>query len=280
MRSFPDAPDVADAPDRLVERGHLWLLEWVDGAPLRFQVRASGLLRFGDRECVYDDPDAVPAPYGAAVRHVRERLDRDALRDAVDDVESVCFFGVATVRRRVDYDWERTPPFLGVDVWSGEREAFLPPDAVAGIYERLGLAPANAVERELPARDFDPDAYEVPASAWYDGPAAGVLVRNKRGGRALLQNDGAGSPQEDVAASAADLAERIATPERLERRTSDLDDGGRAVTAEALAERVVEDAVREAWPAFERGAVERAALRSAVAERVRAFLDERPDDAW
>lgn len=305
MKQFPATPNAAGAPDELFASGHLWLLEHVAGAPLRFQVRDSGLLRFGDRDRVYDDPEELPESYRQAVRHVREHLDRDALRRAVDDVADVAFFGVATARRGIDYDWEHTPPFLGYDVWSAEREAFRPPDAAAAIFERLGLTPANAVERELPARDFDPDSYAIPESAWYDGPAAGVLVRNKRGGRALLRDDVSaddvgeddeaaitteaaidteatadGSNASDAPAEA--LAAQFATPTRFERIASDLDDRGQPVTAETLAERVLEAVARETRPRRygEDGTIDRAAVRAAVATAARQFLDDRPDDAW
>jgi len=174
MKSYPTIPRVANAPEELFE-GHLWLLEKVDGAQLRFQLQGSGLIRFGTRERVFDDPTELPLAYQHAVRHVRERLDRDALRQAVDDVTGVTFFGVSTHRHTVEYDWERLPPFLGIDVHTSEQ--FLPPDRAEGIFERLGLEPVNAVEREVRGRDFDPNSYEIPPSAWYDGPAAGVVIR-------------------------------------------------------------------------------------------------------
>jgi hypothetical protein len=129
MKQYPELPDAEDAPVELFESGHLWLLEKVDGAHLRFQLLPSGVIRFGDRKRVYDDADAIPAPYDHAVRHVRTQLDRDTLRAAVDDVTEVVFFGEAMHQHAIDYDWERTPSFLGFDVWSGQSKAFRPPGA-------------------------------------------------------------------------------------------------------------------------------------------------------
>jgi len=196
MRRFPPLPDLDDeeAPDDVLE-GHLWLLELIDGSGLRFRMDDSGLLRFGGPEATYADLDAVPLALRSAVRCVRDRFDREALRSAVDDPAGVTFFGVATHRRGTDYDWDRLPSFLGTDVWvggGGEADAgttdgaFRPPDSVAAIFDGVGLDPVNAVAREVNARDFDPDRYAVPASAWRDGPAAGVVVRNKRGGRGRI----------------------------------------------------------------------------------------------
>jgi len=41
----------------------------------------SGLLRFGDPETTYADPETVPIALRPAVRHVRDRFDREALRE-------------------------------------------------------------------------------------------------------------------------------------------------------------------------------------------------------
>lgn len=278
MKSYPSIPRVANAPEGLFE-GHLWLLEKVDGAQLRFQLRESGLLRFGTRGRVYDDPGEVPAPYQHAVRHVRDRLDRDALRRAVDDVESVVFFGEATHRHAVEYDWERLPSFLGFDVHSADDGGFLPPDAAERVFERLGLEPVNAVEREVHARDFDPDAYEIPRSAWYDGPAEGVVVRNKRGGRAKLLHPAFREVDETVPvdAPAEELAARYATGRRFEKLAAKLRDREQPVTFEALYERVLEDVVREEHKELYHGGtdVDMGAFRSEVAALTRQFLDRR-----
>ncbi|MDR9431433.1 MAG: RNA ligase family protein [Natronomonas sp.] len=281
MKRYYSVPSVENAPEGMFDSGHLWLLEKVDGALFRFQLRESGLLRFGDRTRVYDDPDAVPPPYEHAVDHVQRRLGREALRNAVDDVESVVFFGVSTHRRTIEYDWDRLPSFLGFDVYSTETEAFRPPGATQGIFERLGLEPVNAFERELHTRDFDPESYSVPDSAWYDGPAAGVVVRNKHRGRAMLRHpavpatDGEPTPIPD-GVSESELAERYATDPRLRGLASRLESRGEAVTFETLYDLATTEIIREKHRRLLHGAspVDMSAFRSAVAARVRSFLDE------
>lgn len=284
MKAYPSIPRVENAPDRLLDSGHLWLLENVDGATFRFQLQESGLIRFGDRSRVYDHPDDVPEPYQHAVRHVRENLERDALRSAVDDVEDVVFFGEAMHHHTIEYDWERTPSFLGFDVWSVEAGAFRPPDAVEGIFEGIGLEAVNAVERELRARDFDPDSYTVPDSAWYDGPAEGVVIRNKRGDRAKLLHPEFREVDETVPvdSSAKELATTYATRRRLENVAATLEDGGQPVTFETLYERVLEDIVREEHKQLYHsdGTLEMGTFRSAVSALTREFLEEWRNDEW
>lgn len=303
VKPFPSIPDVEAAPASLLDGGHLWLQELVDGALVRFQFQASGMLRFGNRERVFS-ADEIPAPCRHAVRHLRENVDRAALRAAVDDVESVVFFGVATHEHAVDYDWERTPSFLGHDVWFADDERFLPPDAVEKIYHRLGLHPVNAFQKEVRAVDFAPDSYDIPGSNWYDGPAAGVVVRNKRGVRAALANpdllvsdepettENASGPADDpkavgasgaddvpelVDASAAELARRYATDRRFQRVADELEATHQSVTADAVFERVFECVVREEHRQLFLGHhdLDEGAFRSELASLTQQFVANR-----
>ncbi len=290
MQAFPSYPPPAEASPALFERGHFWLHELVDGAPLRFQAREDGRLRFGDDVRVFGD-DAPPA-YGHAVRHVRESFDRGALRAAVEDVESVVFFGRAMHRRGVDYDWDGTPSFLGVDIWSEGQ--YRQPDRVEKIYARLGLEPLNTVRAEVRAVDFDPDSYDFPESAWYDGPAAGVLLRNKTGLRCALSNpavgDSGGSTDGDTGAAASvdadakpavddaeTFARRHVTTERLDGAARQLRDEGRPVTFDALYERVVDRVARAHHRQLFAGGIDVRAFRSAAAEATNAYLAGRDD---
>ena len=306
MRSFPPRPDIGDShtsgdphtPDDLL-KGHLWLLELIDGTGLRFQMDDSGLVRFGDADRVYEPSETVPLPLRSAVRHVRDRFNREALRNSVEDPSGVVFFGVATHYRSIDYDWDRLPPFLGTEVWvessgsaessessGGKSGAFRPPDAVAAIFDGVGLAAVNAVEREVNARDFDPDAYSVPESAWYDGPAAGVVVRNKRGGRGILvgrsldEEESRGEADIDDEGPTA-LAERYVTENRLERVADAIERRGEPVRVDTLADRIVEAIARETPIQFggtSGTSVDANRFRTAVVERARIFLDERADE--
>lgn len=245
MKRYPTTPHADDAP-ALFERGHLWIQEKIDGVGVRFQLQESGVIRVGDRERMYD-PEEIPASLQHLIRHLRENLDREALRAAVGDVESVVFFGEATVKCDIDYEWERVPSFLGYDIWDGDEGRFLPPDAVEKVYERLGLHAVNALQKEVRAVDFDPDSYEIPRSNWYDGTAAGVVLRNKTGGRAELtdQNVGTEAGAEPMQSPADEAAKELATDRRFRRVAAEVEGGNQGVTVDTLYDRVFEDIVRE-----------------------------------
>lgn len=279
MKSHPSTPPVAEAPPELLESGHLWLLEDVAGTQFRFRLLESGLIQFGDADRVYDSPDDVPVRYQHAVRYVQTNLDREALRAAVDDVEEIVFFGIATQYRGIDYDWSRLPSMVGYDIWSATAGAFRPPDAVDGIFDRLGLQAATPIEQEVRARDFNPETYTVPQSAWYDGPAAGIIIRNKQGHRARLTNPDAPETGSTASTRATETtAEAIAaygTDQRFERLSEQLTEQGQPVTVETLLECAVEEIVRELPPKTSgNSGIDMGAVRSALAARAQDHIHE------
>lgn len=269
MHPAPRLPSLAEAPEGLFASGHLWLLEWLDGRRLRFAVDDAGVVRFASGPDRFE-PWAEPPVFAHAADHVREQFDGRTFLDAVDGPDDHVFVGVATVANGVDYDLERAPSFVGYEVWDGD--AFLPPDRAERAFERLGLAAAPTFDREVDARFFDPETYEVPTGAWTDGPAYGVLVRNKTGERALAlhpSHDRAEGLVSTVpAADAPALAERLATDERIDAAGATV--GGQDVGA--VTDRLVADLVREHAPLLVHGpAGDRPdfdAFRSAVAEHV------------
>lgn len=300
MKSHPPTPRVPDAPDSLFESGHLWVFEWIDGEPLRFALQETGFVQFGDGNRVYDDAEDLPPAYQPAVDYVQSNLDRDALRTAVHDVSSLVFFGQSTHHQTITYDWERLPPFVGYDIWDDDR--YLGPAATTQAFEKLGLAPATAVDREVRARDFDPEALEKPESAWYDGPAAGWLVRNKQGERALYYDPPALEGEEPIRLSeekstteptrsapeerpsnapaeeqplGAELVDRYADPSRFDRVVADLEERGEPVVFDTVFERLLEMIARETHGYLDVAdvSVTDAAVREAVAERTREVID-------
>jgi hypothetical protein len=277
VKQYPAIPRLADAPSDLLE-GHLWLIEKVDGAHLRFQLQEEGYLRFGDRNRVYD-PEDVPEPYQHAVRHIREEFDRPALREAVENVEDIVFFGVATHEHTIEYDWDHTPSVLGYDIWDASEGQFRPLASVEQIFESLGLDAVNVFERERPARDFDPDSFTIPDSAYYDGPAAGVVVRNKQGQRGTLVHPQVADADEsvEVDTSVEGLARRYATDEYFETVASRLEDKKWDVTVDVFYEHALEDILRRNHRTLfqSRPPVDMEAFKSEVAALVRAYLDER-----
>lgn len=307
MKTHPPTPSISDAPDSLFESGHLWLFEWIDGEPLRFSVHEAGFLQFGDGTRVYNEPDDLPPQYQPAVSSLQARLDRETLHEAVEDVSSLVFFGQSTHHQTITYDWQRLPPFIGYDIWDGER--YLGPASATQAFEKLGLEPATTLEREVRARDFDLEDIELPGSAWYDGPAAGVLIRNKQDDRALHYDppaldpaevtqreeetekiiDGEDSACEDTVSGEStsgdtasentvggQLASLYADIERFERVVATLEQRGEPITFDTVFECVLELLARETYGHLDAAgiSVTDGTFRERVAERTREWIAE------
>lgn len=277
MKKFPTIPRIANAQPELLNGGHLWLQEKVDGANFRFSVAESGQIVFGDRSRAYHDEP--PAPYRHVVRHIRENFDREAFRSVTDDPEGFVFFGEAMHHHTIKYDWERTPSFLGFDIWSEEREAFFSLDETERAFSRLNIDPINTVKKEVRAVDFNSDAYEIPRSAWYDGPAEGIVVKNKNGARAKLLHPRFWEVEETIPLEGdpTTLARRYATDRRIEKIVQKCRDREVPVTFDTVYDRLIEDIVREEHKELYHAdnKVDMREFRSAVAARTRKYLDER-----
>lgn len=264
MELVPRRPTL-DEVGRDAFEGNVWIQELLDALPLRFAVE-DGQLRFaGDHRSFGDDP---PPQYRAAVRAVREGFDLGAFYEAADDPAAYTFVCEATVHRQLPYDWARLPAVVGVEVHDADADRWLSPDAAQRVYERLGLASLNAFERELPARHFYPDRYETPTSVWYDGPPAGILVRDKNGTRAVRYHS-AYEPDAEPETDRRPPAELVAayvTDERLARAAQA---AGEDTGFESLFERVLESVFRETGAVVEGDDLR--AFRSAAAERVRRW---------
>ena len=262
MHPVPKLPRLAAVASELLDGGHVWLSELVEGGWLRFQLEPSGLVRFGTASTVYDDPTSVPPAYRYAVDTINRHLERDALRTAVDDVTEVTFCGIATYRETLDYDWHRLPGFLGTHVSVGD--ANRPPDEVVQIFSALGLEPARVIDRERHVRDLAVNAWTPPTSAWRDGPAAGILVTRKGGGSAIWRPS---SPPKPVPKPTVDFVggELI---DRFESAVSDRD----GIDVTTLTDLVMAAGVRERPDLRSMSDEQRAELRSTINERAQQYL--------
>lgn len=270
MRPHPPLGPVEAGPS-LLEDGHLWLYEYVSGPVLAFTMDQSGLLMFAlDGE----ELTRVPPSIRRAVETVRQSIDRDALREGVEDVEQFVFYGFATRFEGIDYEWEHLPAFLGFDIWSETDSRFVAPDVADRVFDAIGLSPLPTFEREVPATRFDPERYGVPTSHWGEGTAAGVLVRNKGHGTAVLRADADGTEStstndETVAIQSAVACGLASELEAMDATVESVDVD--AVT-DHLFERVARVAYRDVATALENRPDD---VRSWVGEAVREELRDR-----
>jgi hypothetical protein len=275
MHPSPSLDPVTSTPD-VLDGGHLWLQEYPTGKIVGFEMDDTGLITFGAEGAEFE---TVPPSLRRAVGHVRESLDRDRLRDGVEDVTEFVFYGIGTRYEGIDYDWQAVPPFVGLDIWAKSEERFVAPDVTERVFDRIGLTPVPAFEKEVPATHFEPESFEMPPSHWRDGTAAGVIVRNKRGGTALL-----GNPTPDLGTdSAVDETVAIETVVACAFSTvlTTLDATVETVDVEALTDRLFDRVAREAYDDIADQLDRRPeAVRDDVGAAVRSVLHEERSDAY
>jgi hypothetical protein len=119
---------------------------------------------------------------------VREELDRDRLREGVEDVGAFTFVGVAPLGRGMEYDWDSIPAFLGHDIWDGTADSFATDDVVERVFEGIGLASVPTLEKEVPGTHLDLAGDAFPASRWASSAVPAIVVRKKSGAIARVDN--------------------------------------------------------------------------------------------
>lgn len=256
MYEYPSVPTLANAPDDFLETGHLWIQEYVTGRLLRFQMVESGLLTFAGPTTRFE-PDEAPPHYIAAVDSIQSTLDRDRLRAGTDAVDSYTFFGVVPLQMEVEYDWTTTPAFLGIDIWEGDEDRFAPPDVTERAFEAVGLQTVPVFEKEVPARQYNPQTYDVPESRFGTGTAAGVVLRKKTGEKAKLLADGdvhhsaSSGRDQDSDGDWGSALEALITREYLLTLLDETDSDLRREPVADLARRVAADLARREFDRFE-----------------------------
>lgn len=241
------------------EDGELVVLEKLDGNNFRFWSGEDGSLRFGSRTTkLGGNPDDIGGQFDDVTDFLAERVDRTALADLERELGPIVCFGENMVEHTLSYDWERVPQFLGFDVWLADQERFADWDHTRDVFETLGVPTVPEVERisadEFPIRRDGDEVivdYEVPSSAYRDGTAEGVVLRNDDvGGRAKIVTEEF-RERHDSASDGPDsdaerLAERYCTEARVRKAAHRLVDEGeydelRMPMMEDLPMTVVED---------------------------------------
>lgn len=204
-------------PDDFFEQGEAYVTEKLDGGNFRWMLYderyadempdevtaldpADGEIVFGTKRNVKGttaaDPDSFKGELRNAFRHLRDDIERDAIRAIHDERGPVVFFGENMAYHTLEgYDFEDAPAVLGFDVCALREtdalhrpadpfeQAFVGflsfPDAV-DVFRRIGVTPVVGADELDPvaAAEIDPEDYQIPKSNFAEGMIAeGVVVR-------------------------------------------------------------------------------------------------------
>lgn len=156
----------------------IFLQEKVDGANFRVYITQEGKAIFGSRTQQLTSNDGedtnVQKNFVRCLKYVRERLQEGDLTKH----NGLILFGECMVKHTIDYDWEKTPPFLGFDIFDTKTGKFLDMDEASKIFVSLGLeiVPLIKVLKAGEIKDFTDE--DVPKSRYCEGLAEGVVFKN------------------------------------------------------------------------------------------------------
>jgi hypothetical protein len=89
------------------------------------------------------------------------------------------YYGEWCKKHTINYDWARTPQFMGFDIYNTLTHIYLPYEAVKAEYERLGLSIVPLILKTTVA-EIDVARLEnfIGNSAYYEGRMEGIVIKN------------------------------------------------------------------------------------------------------
>lgn len=250
MKSIPSVSEL----EKNSFNDDVWVHEKVDGDEFRFKVECSGRLIFGNNKKFFNDSQ-IPDKYEHTTRFIRSEVNRNSLYELTNNIENLVFFGKSVYFNSINYDWEKTPSFMGHSIYSKDLDQFLPPDITEHSFERIELPFLNVIEKDTNiSEDF-----EFPKSKWYDGPSFGVVLL-KNGKRFSLDN-----PDFEPKSNSDD----IISQKRISRVANNMKQNDEKIKFDMLMKLVMVNIYREMYGEF----VDDSDFKSEVASEVRKWLD-------
>ena len=163
---------VRDDDDIIVE-------EKMDGANTRVYILDDKII-FGSRNVQLTSNDGtidnIPRNFKRSNEYIHKKL------AAIDmhRYSGLILFGETMVRHTLDYDWLHIPPMLMFDIYDTKTGNYLPYDKKIAIFNELDLPVVPLVMRKkaVELRKIKIDDDFVPKSAWRNGRAEGVVLKN------------------------------------------------------------------------------------------------------
>ena len=297
MMKYPKVYRIGhEANEGILGTGPLLVQEKMDGANFRFTwSHEQGRLLFGSRNVEWRHEKDTNKRFRGAVEYAENNIDLAAFREYAEMFDGFTVYGEAMMPHTLDYEWEDTPPVLVYDLFDDLNGWWKRPYETA---EELGL-PAAPVLYEGPAESFSEDQLDVPDSAYRDGVAEGIVIKNletaqtaKYRSAEFKELHGNQNPASDDAAGYDEdaskvLARRFTTEARIKKEIAKMRDEGATVgmgMMDELWQRVFSDVMTEEFETIflENHVLNTKRFRSEVAGLTAETLQrvlERPDNS-
>jgi len=158
--------------------------EKMDGANFRFgfvgglfrvgsrNVELTGKIHSVDEDCpACSNVDASAGQFKKAIQHALQYYNKI--------IPEYIYFVEYMIPHTLDYNWERMPLFIGLDIYDAVKKQFLPWREKVSEFKRLGIPSAPLIWRGK-LKDFTVEEYEnlIPQSAYRDGKAEGLVIKD------------------------------------------------------------------------------------------------------
>lgn len=160
--------------------GKLVIQEKMDGANFRFHIDADGDFTFGSRNVSYENvPDEdIPNDFRPTIEYVVDTINDSQLETSVEQFGPLTIFGESMHSHTLEYEWDSVPRFLGFDVYKHDSDAWMKPETARDVIKLCGLEACPQIAVVHDVAECDVDEYCPPQSAYRDGNAEGIVVRN------------------------------------------------------------------------------------------------------
>lgn len=163
---------VRDDDDIIVE-------EKMDGANTRVYILDDKII-FGSRNVQLTSNDGTIDNIPRNFKRSNEYIHKKLAGIDMHRYSGLILFGETMVRHTLDYNWLHIPPMLMFDIYDTKTGNYLPYDKKIAIFNELDLPVVPLVMRKkaVELRKIKIDDDFVPKSAWRNGRAEGVVLKN------------------------------------------------------------------------------------------------------
>jgi len=201
MQRYPSLNYPAEV-DGLGAGDTVYVQEKLDGANFRFMLRdhldeeyePDRKLVFGSRNVVWKHEVDVANAFSdhtetgeGALEYIRDTINVGMMRMFDSENDGIVVYGEAMHPHTLEYQWTEVPRVVIYDMWKMGEQTFVHPYALKAKCRSLGLAWSPYVD-EVPTDHYG--EVSVPQSAYRDGKAEGVVLKNpSTGARAKIVTD-------------------------------------------------------------------------------------------
>ena len=156
--------------------GTITIEEKLDGSNFRWMLNDDKWW-FGSRNTrLGNENNKIGGMFEKAVNYIKT-LQKDTMKDIIKTYGNLVMYGENMVPHTIkDYYWDRMPPVVGFDIFSIKDDRFFDNKTKREIFDKLGVDVVPLIYEG--GADGADDYITIPKSAWRDGNAEGIVIKN------------------------------------------------------------------------------------------------------